>query len=170
MAVELSRLALSCGAERVETPADVLDQAVVFAPHPGRPLGIPQGCRRFPQHTIPLTVQTRPVVPLGIGQSASRLVPLGAARPRPRGTGALDLQDLLDRRIRLDAGHPAEPGQLVRERLQLRLLPLVPRAAQARRILDRLLGVPVWDQERPLAHVLCIVRHVLRLDAVRHTL
>ena len=56
VAIELPGLALLCGAECVETPTDVVDQGVVFAQHPGRPLGIPQGCRRFPQHTIPLTV------------------------------------------------------------------------------------------------------------------
>ena len=81
VAIELPRLALPCG-EHVETPADVVDQGVVFAQHPGRPLGIPQGCRRFPQHTIPLTVQARPVVPLGVGQPC-RL--LAAPRDPSRG-------------------------------------------------------------------------------------
>jgi hypothetical protein len=47
---------------------------------------------------------------------------------------------------------------------------MVQRAVQARRVLDRLLGVPVRDQERPLAHGLFVFRHLLRLDPVWHAL
>jgi hypothetical protein len=41
----------------------------------------------------------------------------------------LHLQDLVYRGVRLEAGHLTEPGQLFRQRLQFRLLPLVQRTA-----------------------------------------
>jgi hypothetical protein len=112
-------------------------------------------------------VSAYPVVPFGVGQPHRSLRITCATRYRPTSAPTFHLQDVTHYGIRLDTRHLAEPGQLCRQRLKLRLFPLVQRAAQARRILDRLLGISMWDKERPRSSVFLIFCRLSSLNPMR---